>query len=176
MGYEVLSSQIVFRGKVFNVRLDQIRLPDGRIGQIDILEHAQAVTILPIDADSKIWFIRQYRHAAGGGILELPAGVMEPGELPIESAQRELREEIGMAAGKLEALGEFYLAPGYSSEFMYVFLATDLYSAALKPDDDESIEIVKVSTQEALLMAAQGMVKDAKSLAALLLWSLQKKD
>ncbi|MCU0487729.1 MAG: NUDIX hydrolase [Anaerolineales bacterium] len=176
MRYEVLGSEIVFRGKVFNVRLDQIRLPDGRTGRMDILEHAQAVTILPVDSDSRIWFIRQYRHPAVEDILELPAGVMEPGELPAESAQRELREEIGMAAGKLDALGEFYLAPGYSSEYMYVFLATELYSAALKPDEDEAIEIVKVSTQEALSMAAQGRVKDAKSLAALLLWSLRKKD
>jgi ADP-ribose pyrophosphatase len=173
MRYEVLGSEIVFQGKVFNVRLDQIRQPDGRIGRMDILEHAQAVTILPIDAEAKIWFIRQYRHSVGEEILELPAGVMEPDELPAEAAQRELREEIGMAAGKLDALGEFYLAPGYSSEYMYVFLATELYPAALKPDDDEAIEIVKVSAKEALSLAASGKVKDAKSLAALLLWSLQ---
>ncbi len=175
MGYEVLSSNIVFRGKVFNVRIDQIRFPDGRIGRMDILEHAPAVTILPIDADAKVWFIRQYRHSSGEEILELPAGVMEPGELSAEAAQRELREEIGMAAGKLDSLGEFYLAPGYSSEYMHVFLATELYPAALKPDDDEEIEIVKVSAQEALSLGARGMVKDAKSLASLLLWSLLRK-
>jgi len=127
--------------------------------------------ILPVDDDGNLYFVRQYRHAAGGDLLELPAGVRDGNEPYEECAAREIREETGMAAGSLQRVGDFYLAPGYSTEFMVVFLATDLRPDPLPADADEFLEVERLPLRQALDMAAQGQVPDAKSLAALFLAS-----
>jgi ADP-ribose pyrophosphatase len=169
MSFEQLSSQTVYEGRVFKIVVDQVRLPGGQVMQVDMVEHHGSVTILPIDSTGRIWFIRQYRHPAREMLLELPAGVSDKDETPEESAQRELREETGMAAGSLEHLGEFYLAPGYSNEYMHVFLAQDLIPAPLQPDEDEFLHIEKIPYQRVVEMIKTGQIIDAKSLAALLL-------
>ena len=117
MPYETLHSEMVHRGRAFSVRRDEIRLPDGKTVQLDIVDHVGAVTLVPVDDQERIWFVGQYRHAAGEELLELPAGMVEPGELPLDCARREIREETGMAAGRIELIGEFFLAPGYSTEY-----------------------------------------------------------
>jgi ADP-ribose pyrophosphatase len=122
-----------------------------------------------VDADGNLLFVRQYRHAAGLDLLELPAGTLEVGEAPEACARREVREETGMAAGALEHLGQFYLAPGYSTENMHVYLATDLRPDPLQPDADEFLSVEKLSLEKALEMAHSGLLPDAKTLAALLL-------
>ena len=170
MDFEVVRSEIVYHGHVFDVRQDQLRLPDGNLAKIDVVDHRGAVTMIPVDSQGQIWFIRQYRHAIRRQLLELPAGAAEIGEAPLTSAQRELREEIGMAAGNLEEIGSFYLAPGYSSEFMHVFLATDLQVAPLPADADEYLKIEKISARQALHLAETGKLEDSKSLIALF-WS-----
>lgn len=167
MAIKTLESVVSFRGRVFDVRQDRIELPDGRQVQMDIVVHAAAVTILPIDAEGQIWFIRQYRHAINDNLLELPAGVSETGEDPLESAQRELREEIGMAAGRMERLGGFHLAPGYSTEYMHLYLGTDLTSAPLPGDETEVIQVEKVPARQAMLLAETGKLQDSKSLVAM---------
>jgi ADP-ribose pyrophosphatase len=167
MEIELTRSQTVYEGHVFNVRQDFLRLPDGKQVQIDVLDHRDSVTILPVDGEGQVWFIRQYRQPVGDFLLELPAGVSEAGEDPQTSAQRELREETGMAARALLKLGSFYLAPGYSTEFMHVFLALDLYPSPLPGDEDEIIEIEKVSASEAIRLAETGELEDSKSLIAL---------
>jgi len=167
---ETIQSETVFRGRVFNVRVDKMRLPNGKIFQIDVVEHRGAVTILPIDENDDAWLIRQYRHPIEQDLIELPAGVMNVGEDPLESAQRELREEIGMAAENLTLLGDFFLAPGYSTEQMYVFLATGLYPAPLRPDEDENIEIVRIPVEDIMKYVKAGKIRDSKSLATLSLW------
>lgn len=169
MAFETTRTEPVFHGKVFDVRQDRVRMPDGKLVDLDIVEHNQSVSMVPVDEQGQVWFVRQYRHPAGRELLELPAGVMEDDEPALESAQREIREEIGMAAGQLEEIGRFYLAPGYSTEFMVVFLAMDLRPAPLDQDEDEFITIVKIPLQEALRMAAEGEFQDAKTLASLLL-------
>jgi ADP-ribose pyrophosphatase len=169
MAFELLESKTIFRGKVFDLRQDTIRLPNGNQTRIDIVDHPPAVTILPVDSEGNIWFIRQYRHSAGEVVLELPAGVMEASEDPAVSAQREIREEIGMAADEIRKLGEFWLAPGYSSEYMYVFLAQGLHTAPLEADVDEFITVEKFPIEQALTLAENGHISDAKSLAALLI-------
>lgn len=169
MAFETIHSERAYQGKVFDVRRDQVRLPNGAETQLDIVEHEPSVSLLPVDSEGRVWFVRQYRHAAGRDLLELPAGVIDPGESPEECAQRELREEIGMAAGRLEPIGGFFLAPGYSSEYMYVFLAEDLSPAPLEGDEDEVISVEQIPLDEALRLANQGGIDDAKSLAALLL-------
>jgi ADP-ribose pyrophosphatase len=167
MDFSIISSEIVYRGHVFNVMQDHLRLPDGRVTQIDVVEHPGAVTIIPVDDQGQIWFIRQYRHAIKKELLELPAGAAEAGEAPLTSAQRELREEIGMAAGNLQEIGAFYLAPGYSSEFMHIFLANDLQAAPLPADEDEDLKIEKISARRAINLAENGELEDSKSLIAL---------
>lgn len=166
---KLIKSTTVYQGKVFNVSQDLIKLPDGEVHQIDLIQHLPAVTMLPVDNDGQIWFVRQYRHPAGRHLLELPAGVMDVNELPEVSALRELREEIGMGAQNLEHIGSFYLAPGYSTEYMHVFWASDLYPSPLPGDPDERIEIVKIPITQISNLIENGDVQDAKSLSTLFL-------
>jgi ADP-ribose pyrophosphatase len=169
MSFETLQSKILHRGRVFNLRQDRVRLPNGDLFDYDILEHGGAVTLLPLDKRNHIWFIRQYRQAAGQMILELPAGTLEAGESPLENAHREIREEIGMQAGEFRKLGEFFLAPGYSTEYMHLYLAIDLTPAPLPGDEDEVITVERIAVARAYQLAQEGGIQDAKSLAALLL-------
>jgi len=167
MNIEVVRKETVYKGRVFNIRQDFLKLPDGNVVQIDVVDHRDSVTILPVDEAGQVWFIRQYRQPVEGFLLEVPAGVAEVGEDPQTSAQRELREEIGMAAGQMLELGSFYLAPGYATEYMHVFLARDLYPSPLPGDEDEIIEVEKVSASEAVRLAETGKLEDSKSLIAL---------
>ena len=166
---ELIRSERVFQGRAFAVRVDQLRRADGEISRIDLVEHVGAVTLLPLGQDGLIWLVRQYRHPAGKRLLELPAGTLEPGEPPEECARRECREEIGMAPGRLERLGGFYLAPGYSTEYLHVFLAADLQPSPLPGDEDEQLEIERLGLIQVLQRMRRGEIEDAKSLAALLL-------
>ncbi len=169
MPYQIIESEVVFQGRVFDVRMDRLSLPNGARARIDLVVHKAAVTLLPVDASGNIWFIRQYRHPAGKVLLELPAGVLEEAELPEDGAGRELREETGMAAEKLRRLGQFYLAPGYSTEILHIFLAEQLYYSPLEADVDEVIEVEKIPVKVAYQMAESGEIEDAKSLGTLLL-------
>ncbi|MFA5874921.1 MAG: NUDIX hydrolase [Anaerolineales bacterium] len=169
MAFELLRSEIVYPGRAFTIRRDTLRLPDGRETRFDIVEHIGSVVIVPVDDEGNLLFVRQYRHAAGLDLLELPAGTLDEGEAPEACARREVREETGMAAGKLELLGGFYLAPGYSTEYMYVYLATDLRYDPLEADADEFLSVERVPFTKALAMCERGEIPDAKSLAAFLL-------
>jgi ADP-ribose pyrophosphatase len=169
MSFTLLKSEIVYPGRAFTIRRDTLRLPDGRESRFDIVEHVGSVIILPVDANGNLLFVRQYRHAAGLDLLELPAGTLDEGEAPEACARREIREETGMAAGKLEPLGGFYLAPGYSTEYMDVYLATNLYPNPLEADADEFLSIERIPYAEALSMFERGEILDAKSLAAFML-------
>ncbi len=172
MGFELIKSEVVLKARVFLLRRDWLKTPDGRETTYDIIEHHGSVAIVPIDADGNMLFVRQYRHAAGRDVLELPAGTLEPNEDPQVCAAREIREETGFAAGRLEKIGEFYLAPGYSTEFMHVFLATELTYDPLEADADEFLSVEKIPIAEAIQRSERGEVPDAKSLAAL--WLVRK--
>ncbi len=169
MKFELLKSEILFEGRVFDIRRDHLKTPSGRAAKYDIIEHHGSVVLVPLDAQGNLHFVRQYRHATGSSLLELPAGSLEPGEEPLECARREIREEIGMAANQLREIGSFYLVPGYSTEYMRVFLATGLEESPLPPDVDEYLSVEKIPFIKALEMARKGEIPDAKSLAALLL-------
>lgn len=166
---KLIKSTTVYQGKVFDVSQDLIQFPDGEQHQIDLIQHLPAVTMLPVDEQEQIWFVRQYRHPAGKYLLELPAGVMDANERPEVSALRELREETGMGAKNLEHIGSFYLAPGYSTELMHVFWVSDLYPSPLPGDPDERIEIVKIPIANLAKLIENRDIQDAKSLSALLL-------
>ena len=169
MPFELIKSEPLFQGRAFKIRRDWLKTPDGRETNFDIVEHGGSVIIVPIDEEGNLLFVRQYRHAAGMDLLELPAGTRDGDEPHEECAAREIREETGMEAGKLERVGEFYLAPGYSTEFMVVFIATQLKPNPLEADDDEFLEVEKIPVKEALEMAERGGMPDAKTLAAFLL-------
>ncbi|KAA0252068.1 MAG: NUDIX hydrolase [Chloroflexi bacterium] len=167
--FELLRYEILLKGRAFTIRRDYLKTPDGRETKFDIVEHGGSVIILPVDGEGNLLFVRQYRHAAGMDLLELPAGTRDGDEPFEECAAREIREETGMEAGTLKYVGSFYLAPGYSTEYMGVFLATDLKHNPLEADDDEFLSLEKIPVKEALAMAERGEVPDAKSLAALLM-------
>lgn len=168
-GFELLSSTVGFDGKIFKVMIDQLRLPTGQQMRFDFVDHPGAVTLVPVDDRRRVWFVRQYRHAVKTELLELPAGTLEPGE-PVEvTALRECREEIGMAADKLERLGELLLVPGYSSERTHVYLATELRPSPLARDEDELLEVVQVELDRVQQMMHDGTLRDAKTLASLTL-------
>lgn len=167
--FELLKTETLLQGRAFKIRRDTLKTPDGRETKFDIVEHGGSVVIVPVDADGNILFVRQYRHAAGMDMLELPAGTRDGNEPFEDCAAREIREETGMEAGKLIHVGSFYLAPGYSTEYMGVFFATDLKHNPLEADDDEFLSVEKIPVKDALRMAEKGEMPDAKSLAALLM-------
>jgi ADP-ribose pyrophosphatase len=165
----VLKTETLYRGRALALRLDEVEYAPGRSTRLEIVEHAEAVVVLPLDADQNIWFVRQYRHPAERELLELPAGILPAGESPVDGARRELQEEIGMTAGTLDRLLSFWLAPGYSTEYMHIFLATQLSPAPLAQDEDEIITVEKVPLAQALTMALDDhALCDAKTSLALL--------
>ena len=169
MDFKVLSSEHLYKGKVFDLWREKVEYPDGRIGGIEFIKHGGAVTILPIDHQDRIWFVRQYRHPTGIELLELPAGTLERDEDPASCAGRELREEIGMAAGELTKLGEFFLAPGYSTEYMHVFVGRELKVDPLEQDTGKLIWVEKIPIVEVWELVKLGKILDAKTLAVLCL-------
>lgn len=169
MKFELLKSENTYEGRAFNVRRDHLLTPHGKTVKYDIIEHTGSVSIVPVDDEGQMYFVRQFRHAAQVELLELPAGTLEAGELPEKAAAREIREETGMAASHLQEIGSFYLAPGYSTELMHVFLATGLTHDPLEPDADEYLSVERMGVNEAYQLAEDGHMQDAKSLAALLL-------
>ncbi len=164
-----LSSRSVFEGRVVSLRVDEVLLPGGGTSTREVIDHRPAVVIVPIDDSGNLLMVRQYRYAVGETLLEAPAGVVEDGEDPDETAQRELQEEVGRKAGDLRKLGEFWATPGFCNELMHAYVARDLSHSSLAADDDENITVVAVPVAEALDMIASGEIRDAKTIAALLL-------
>jgi len=165
---QLLESQVVHRGRKIAVRLDRVRLPNGGESTQDVIVHPGAVAIVPLLADGRVVLIRQWRHAVGEWLLEVPAGTLEPGEKPVDCARREVREETGYEAGVMDLLSTFYTTPGFTDEVMYGFVARDLAPATEDLDADEVIETVEVECAEALAMCLDGRIRDGKTIAVLL--------
>lgn len=164
-----LSSEIVFRGRVFNVKKDRIAELGSEYDR-EVITHNGSTVIVPLFDDVTVALVKQYRHAAGEYLLELPAGSLDtPDELPEVGARRELEEEIGVVAENLELIAEFYVSPGFLSEKMFVFLATGLTETQQDLDDDEFVEIVRLPLAEAAKMARDGRIADAKTIIGLTL-------
>ncbi|MFA4016333.1 MAG: hypothetical protein RUDDFDWM_001436 [Candidatus Fervidibacterota bacterium] len=164
-----IESKRVYEGRVVNLRVDTVMLPDGRISTREIVEHRGAVAIVPMLSENKVILIKQFRKPANEDLLEIPAGTLAEGETPIECAKRELVEEIGYSAGKFEELFSIYLAPGYSTEKLHVFLASELKPEERKLDEEEFIEVVEMTLDEAISQIEAGAIKDAKTICGLLL-------
>ena len=160
----------IYDGKVVNLRIDSLRLADGREARMEIVEHAEVVHILPVDDDGNLLLVRQYRAAAGKELLETPAGGIEPGENVEAAAQRELREETGYRAKDFKLLASVYSSPGFCTELNHLFVATGLSYDPLEPDIDEEISLVPVTLAEAEELVASSKIGDAKSATCILLY------
>jgi ADP-ribose pyrophosphatase len=165
---QLLSSEPLYQGTVFQVVRDRLLEVSGLEIVREVVRHNGGAGALPVFADGQVALVRQYRHPARAELLEIPAGKLEAGELPQECAARELEQEIGWRAGRLEKLGEFYTTPGFCEEKLYVYLATELQPAAQQLDEDEVIEVVYLPLTEAVAMALRGELEDSKTLLALL--------
>ncbi len=159
----------VFKTRLFTVKRVVLSMPDGKPREYDLVDIQNAVTILPIDEDDQVYFVKQFRIGSRSELLELPAGKIEPGEDPLITAERELREETGMAAKSLIHLGNFYMSPGYATEYMYCYLARGLYHSPLAPDLDEFLNLVKIPMPEVRRMVSEQTIEDSKTLAVLAL-------
>ncbi len=164
-----IATQSVFHGRIIDVRVDTIRLPNGRESTREIVDHAPSICVVPVDEDGNVLLVRQYRKPTESFLLEVPAGGIEEGEDPETAVRRELQEEIGHTAANLTELTAFWLAPGWCSEYMYAYLATELTPAVLDADDDEFIEVVPTPLDDIPNLIASGAIRDAKSVASLLL-------
>ena len=165
---KIISSVKIYDGKIFDVSLDRIR--EGEIEyEREIVSHDGSAVIVPVFADKTVALVKQYRHAAGKYLWEIPAGSLEKGENPEEGARRELEEEVGATAGKLELLSEFYVSPGFLSEKMFVFLATDLTETVQNLEADELIEVEKFTFDQAFEMIRKKEIEDAKTIIGLIL-------
>ena len=164
-----VESKLVYQGRIVNLRVDTVRLPSGRLTTREIAEHSESVCMVPLDEQGNVLMVRQFRKPTEADLLEVPAGGVEPGEDPEAAVLRELQEEIGFTAGTLRKLAAFWVTPGWSTEYMYAYLATDLRLASLSPDFDENISVERVPLALVNEMIREGKIKDAKSIAALLL-------
>jgi len=154
---------------VFRIRVsrEQVRLPNGRVAELDIVRHPGASAVVPFEGDDDVLLIRQYRYAAGGEILEVPAGKLDPDDTPESCAARELEEEAGRRAGRIEGLGWIFTTPGFTDEVIHLFAAFDLEPIPTRHEDDEVIEVLRVPLRVALDKVWRGEINDAKSALAL---------
>ena len=165
---KLLDSKTVYEGRMINLRVDSIELPSGRQTTREIVEHTNSVVIVPVDSSGNVLLVRQYRTAIGQALVEVPAGKTEPGEHPLQCAHRELREETCHNAGIMEDMGGFYAGPGYSTEYLYLYLATDLTPVNGAVDADEIMDVFRVPLADMPDMIASGKICDAKSVAGIL--------
>jgi ADP-ribose pyrophosphatase len=162
-----LSSEEIYKGKTFNVRIDDVR-EDDLTYKREVVVHRGSAVIVPLFDDGTVALVRQWRQPAGKYLLEIPAGSLEEGEEPREGAIRELEEEIGCAAAKVEHLASFFVSPGFLSEKMHVYLATGLTETAQNLDDDERVEVVRIPLTEAVDLCRRNKIEDAKTIVGLL--------
>ena len=164
-----VESTTPFQGKLVNVRVDTVRMPNGRLTTREIVEHQPVVCVVPVDSDGNVLLVRQYRKPAESELLEVVAGGVEDGETPEEAALRELQEEVRFTAGSIRHLSSAWVAPGWCTEYMHLYLATDLTPSSLPQDSDENISVVAVPLHTVPNLIASGEIRDLKSIASLLL-------
>ncbi len=171
MSVKVNSSRVLHKGKIYDLIRENITLRNGVTTDVDLIRHPGATAIVPILGKNKVIMIKQYRHSIGDYILEIPAGTCEPGEEPVLCAKRELTEETGYVADRLEKLGEIVTVPGYSDERMHIFLATDLKKDTQNLDEDEMIEVIHVPFDKVTEMIRVGHIQDSKTISGVFLAS-----
>jgi ADP-ribose pyrophosphatase len=169
MSFSIQKTTEIYRGTIFDVFVEEVALPNGLVKNREVIRHPGAAAMVPLFDDGKIALIRQFRHAVGSFLWEVPAGTLEPAETPLQCAQRELVEEIGYQAARMEKIAEILPAPGYTDERIHIFLATGLTPAQQNLDDDEVLELQPTAFDRAMDMITEGSIQDAKTIAGLLL-------
>jgi len=169
-----LSSQQLYRGRAVSLRMDTVEKSNGKTTTREVVEHSNCVAVVVVDEQGNVLLVRQYRYPVGKFLLEIPAGGIDPNEEPIDCVRRELQEEIGYFPQKIEELGGFYSVPGYGTEYLHCYLATDLVPSRLIAEDSEGIEVVRVPISKITQLITSGEICDAKSIAALLTFLLQR--
>jgi len=167
---KTLSSQNIYEGTVLKLRLDEVRLPDGKRTKREVVEHSDAVAVVAVDDSNNILLLKQFRQPVEEELLELPAGCVEPDEEASATVSREMREETGYKPGNIKKLGGFYSSPGFCTEYMHVYLATALIEDSLHAEYTDSIELVRVPLKQIEEFINSGAIRDAKSIAGLLLY------
>lgn len=170
MAEYVTDSREIFRGKILALREDTVRLENGETARREVVEHLDSVGIIALDAAGNLLLVDQFRLPAGKMLLEIPAGCVEPGEEPRTTAIRELREETGYSPGSIIKLGGFYLAPGYATEYMHIFVAQELVYAPLTAEDTDGIELIREPLCHVDQLICSGCLQDCKSIAAIFLY------
>jgi ADP-ribose pyrophosphatase len=158
----------IYRGRVVTLRLTYVEQPDGSRRLREIVEHVPGAAVVAVDLDGQVLLVRQPRPVVGTHLLELPAGLVDPGEEPIDTARRELEEETGYAAQRLEPLVSFYTSPGFTNEVIHVFVANGLRESLVDHDEEEQIELVRMPVDKAIDHVLDGEISDAKTVAGLL--------
>ncbi len=166
---ETLESQKIYQGRIISLQKDRVKLPDGKQAWREVVKHGGGAGIVAVTSQKEIWLVKQYRYPTGQDLWEIPAGKVDPGENPLQTAQRELREETGCQAAEWQLLSEFYSSPGFCSEKLSIYLAWDLEMHEACPDEGEFLQVKKFPLSEVLLMLRDGRIKDAKSIAGILL-------
>lgn len=157
----------VFKGRVLTLNLERVRLPNGHVAELEIAHHPGGAAIVAVDAQRRVCMLRQFRHAAGGWLLELPAGKLDGGEPPFDCARRELAEEAGTAAANWQVLGSYLSSPGVFTEVIHLYLARDLSPVAASPEEHEVFEVQWIPLTDAVAMAADGRLRDGKSIVGI---------
>jgi len=165
---KMLSQQQIYHGRAVNLHIDTVEKSNGMLTTREVVEHGDCIAAVVVDEQDNILLVRQFRHSVGKFLLEVPAGGIEPGEEPVAALRRELQEEIGYLPGRIVELGGFYAIPGYGTEYLHCYLATDLTPSRLVAEDTEGIEVARVNKAQALQLIASGEICDAKSIAAVL--------
>lgn len=166
---QVVKTEYVYRGRVLNLRLDSVKVKGGDVTLREIVEHHGAVAMIPLDAQNRVTLVKQWRAATGRVMLEIPAGSLEENEKPAEGAPRELQEETGLTAGRLDFLVRFFPSPGILTEEMFLYVARDLTEGEQNLMGDEEIEVVKLPLDDAIARIATGEIADAKTIVGLLM-------
>lgn len=164
---ERIDRRRVFKGRIVQVDVERVRLPNGRVVGVEVIRHPGVAAVVPVDEEGRVLLVRQYRHATGGWLLEVPAGTLEPGEAPEACARREVEEETGHHVGALVELGWVWASPGFTDERIWLFLALALTEGQQALDADEVLSVERLSFAEAIRRARQGEIVDAKSVCAL---------
>jgi ADP-ribose pyrophosphatase len=157
----------IYRGRVVSLNLETVTLPNGTTIELEVVRHQGAAAAVPLTDDGNVLLIRQYRHAAGGYIYEIPAGKIDPGEEPLACAAREVEEEIGRRASSIAPMLSFFTTPGFTDEVIHLFLATGLTPGTQSLEHDEVLEVVEMPLEQAIRHIADGTIRDAKTIIGL---------
>lgn len=173
---KTIASEQIYSGKVISLRVEDVELPDGKTSKRELIKHPGAVAVIALTPENKIILVEQYRKALERSLVEIPAGKLEPGEEPVRSAERELEEETGYECSKMEHITSFYTSPGFADELVHMYLAHDLRvkENAAGLDEDEFVEVLELTLEEAEEYIKEGRIKDAKTAYAVQYLQLKK--